>query len=449
MSAASQTPLCDFLAEYAGRNGARFHMPGHKGKQLEGAAWDITEIRGADVLYRAEGILLQSQARAAAHFGAGRTVYSAEGSSLCIRAMLYLATLRARAEGIRPVLLAGRNAHRTLMTAAALLDAEIEWLAELPGESLLSGRIDPQDLEKRLRRRRYMGVWLTTPDYPGHLEDLRPLSALCRRCGTPLLVDNAHGAYLKFLPEDRHPMTLGADLCCDSAHKTLCCLTGAAYLHVSAAAPAVFSARAEDAMALFASTSPSWLILSSLDRMNGLLAGDYPKRLRETAERVARIRRRLEQAGWSLIGEEPLKLSLAAKAYGYTGDEVHEILRRANMECEFSDPDLLTVMISPDNSREELDRLEEQLLAIPRRAPIRERPPVPDQPERVCSIREAMLGPRREVRVEEALGEVLADATVSCPPAIPIGIAGERIDEAALACFRYYGIEKVGIAARR
>jgi len=262
-------------------------------------------------------------------------------------------------------------------------------------------------------------------------------------------VDNAHGAYLKFLPEDRHPMTLGADLCCDSAHKTLCCLTGAAYLHVSAAAPAVFSARAEDAMALFASTSPSWLILSSLDRMNGLLAGDYPKRLRETAERVARIRRRLEQAGWSLIGEEPLKLSLAAKAYGYTGDEVHEILRRANMECEFSDPDLLTVMISPDNSREELDRLEEQLLAIPRRAPIRERPPVPDQPERVCSIREAMLGPRREVRVEEALGEVLADATVSCPPAIPIGIAGERIDEAALACFRYYGIEKVGIAARR
>ena len=77
--------------------------------------------------------LLQSQARAAAHFGAGRTVYSAEGSSLCIRAMLYLATLRARAEGIRPVLLAGRNANRTLMTAAALLDEEIECLAELPG----------------------------------------------------------------------------------------------------------------------------------------------------------------------------------------------------------------------------------------------------------------------------------------------------------------------------
>lgn len=80
-------------------------------------------------------------------------------------------------------------------------------------------------------------VYLTSPDYIGNILDIARLSAVCRRFGVPLLVDNAHGAYLRFLPESMHPLGLGADMCCDSAHKTLPALTGAAYLHISASAP--------------------------------------------------------------------------------------------------------------------------------------------------------------------------------------------------------------------
>ena len=132
-----RTPICDFVRDYAAGDPVRMHMPGHKGKKLIGPEpLDITEIAGADVLYSSRTMIRESEENAAQLFGTARTVYSAEGSSLCIRAMLYLALLSAREKGIRPCLLAGRNAHRTLMTAAALLDLEIRWMMPEPEEGL-------------------------------------------------------------------------------------------------------------------------------------------------------------------------------------------------------------------------------------------------------------------------------------------------------------------------
>ena len=183
------TPICDFVGTYAAGNPVRLHMPGHKGRTVlgpEGA--DITEIEGADELYRARGIIRESEENAAALFGASRTLYSAEGSSLCIRAMLYLASLTEDKKNRR--LLAGRNAHRTLMTAAALLDIEIDWI--MPGANLLSCLVTPEALEKKLSEREYMAVFLTSPDYLGQQTDLRAAAEVCHRHETPLLVDNAH-----------------------------------------------------------------------------------------------------------------------------------------------------------------------------------------------------------------------------------------------------------------
>ena len=86
-------------------------MPGHKGKSFLGIEeYDITEISGADVLYDANGIIKESEENAAKLFGAKKTVYSAEGSSLSIRAMLYLAVLHAKENGRKPIIAAGRNA---------------------------------------------------------------------------------------------------------------------------------------------------------------------------------------------------------------------------------------------------------------------------------------------------------------------------------------------------
>ena len=436
-----ETPICDFVRAYAESRPVRMHMPGHKGNpQVGPEALDLTEIEGADVLYRSEGIIRRSEENAAALFGAARTVYSAEGSSLCIRAMLYLALLDAKEKGILPRLLAGRNAHRTLMTAAALLDLEVDWLLPAPGEDLLSCAVTADILEKELDKGPYMAVYLTSPDYLGRRADLRAAAEVCRRRGVPLLVDNAHGAYLKFLPEDEHPITLGADACCDSAHKTLPCLTGAAYLHLSAHAPDRWADRAEQAMSLFASTSPSYLILQSLDRMNGELAGEYPARLRGAAEKLAEIKKILLSEGWMTVGDEPMKLTLRAAARGYTGAELHGILRAKGIECEFADREYLVMMPSPETPDGGFERLLSALREIPRREPLADEPPALPAPEKACSIREAMFSPRETVPADQAVGRILADACVSCPPAVPVVIAGERITRQAAECMKYYGI---------
>ena len=148
------TPIVDFVRQYAQSGTSRLHMPGHKGQPFLGCeAWDITEIKGADELYEAEGIIARSEANATALFGTARTYYSTEGSSQCIRAMLALALQGAPKTGKRPVLLAARNAHKALLYAAALLDFDIQWLWPAPEASgaLCSCPVTPEALRRALQ----------------------------------------------------------------------------------------------------------------------------------------------------------------------------------------------------------------------------------------------------------------------------------------------------------
>ena len=232
-----ETPIADFVRRYADSGMVRAHMPGHKGKPFLGCeALDITEIRGADSLYEADGMILYSESHAGELFGSGRTVYSTEGSSQCIRAMLYLALTCGN--GSRTVV-AARNVHRSFVYAAALLDFEIVWLWPECSTSLCGCLVSAETLERTLATLPAppAAVYLTSPDYLGSVADISALAEVCRKYGTLLAVDNAHGAYLRFLEPSCHPLDLGADLCCDSAHKTLPALTGGAYLHISRAAP--------------------------------------------------------------------------------------------------------------------------------------------------------------------------------------------------------------------
>ncbi|MBQ7283693.1 MAG: aminotransferase class V-fold PLP-dependent enzyme, partial [Oscillospiraceae bacterium] len=214
------TPICDFVQQYARNNALRMHMPGHKGVNLLGfEKLDITEFDGADNLYEPNGIIAQSEANATAIFGCD-TFYSTEGSSQCIRAMLYLVCMDAKAKGEKPLVAAGRNAHKTFLNAAALLDFDIVWLCGEKQNSYLSCNITAEYLEQFLNQTKPTAVYITSPDYLGNVADIKAIAEVCHKYGALLVVDNAHGAYLKFLPQSLHPIDLGADLCCDSAHKT-------------------------------------------------------------------------------------------------------------------------------------------------------------------------------------------------------------------------------------
>ena len=440
-------PICDFVRDYAAKQPLRLHMPGHKGIGPLGVeALDITEIPGADVLYAPEGIIAESEANAAALFGSGKTVYSTEGSSLCIRAMLCLAQFWAKAQGRKPFVLAGRNAHKTFLSAVALLDIDVEWLFS-DAASLLSCAVDPDALERRLSAmpEQPAAVYITAPDYLGNRTDIAALATVCHRHGVLLLVDNAHGAYLHFMSTPRHPLDLGADLCCDSAHKTLGVLTGGAYLHIAKSAPPMLRDAANRAMALFASTSPSYLILQSLDAANVVLGNNYVDSIMSTAKQVDTLRAALAAEGWTLAADEPLKLTLCPKSRGYTGTEIAALLEQQNIYCEFADPDNIVFMFTSQTSATAYDTLLTALRNLPPKPAITSASPILCQSKRVLSPREAMLAPSENVPISKALGRVLASPGVSCPPAVPILVCGELIDEAAIKAFRYYGIEQVDV----
>lgn len=437
------TPICDFVRRYADAGMLRLHMPGHKGVPLLGPEpLDITEISGADSLFEADGIIAESERNASAIFGA-HTFYSTEGSSLCIRTMLALAMQSTPKRGKKPLILAARNAHKSFLSAVALLDLEVEWIRPKNSDSYLSCTVDADGLERRLRgaAEKPDALYLTSPDYLGHRADIATIAEICHRHGVLLLVDNAHGAYLKFLPSSEHPIDLGADLCCDSAHKTLPTLTGCAYLHISDNAPARLIDQVKSTMALFASTSPSYLLLQSLDALNRELAEEYPKRLAAFLKAAGPYRSALEGAGYVLCGNEPLKWTISAKHYGYTGTEMAKALEKSGIVCEFYDCDHCVLMLSPALDAEGLDRLYGALSALPRRDAIKGDAPALCHPVRVCSPREAALSPCETLPLSRCVGHVLARDTVACPPAVPIVVCGERIDEAAVRVMAYYGVQ--------
>ena len=441
------TPISDFVSKYQNSGASRFHMPGHKGKPFLGAEpWDITEIDGADVLYSADGIIKESEDLASSLFHTAHSFYSAEGSTLAIKAMLTLAVQNADPSE-RPLILSARNAHKAFLYGAALLDIEVEWMYPDPFEHLCRCEITPDILRAYLDKsaRKPCAVYVTSPDYLGHIANIRSLSEVCREFSVPLLVDNAHGAYLNFLSPSLHPIALGADACCDSAHKTLPVLTGGAYLHVSKHAPAYFIEGARNALSLFASTSPSYLILQSLDLCNRYLSEGYAEKLSACIRKVEDIKSKMSEKGFIPEASEPLKIVLHTAKYGYTGDEFSDHLKQFHIISEFYDMEYLVLMITPENSDTDFERLS---LAISRISPRKPLKPITYSPQKAItrlSARKALLSPQEILPMEQAEGRICAAPSVSCPPAVPIVISGEEITSEAIQIFKLYGIEKVAV----
>ena len=436
-----RTPIYDFLSQYKEKNSVRLHMPGHKGSELLGCEpYDITEIRGADVLYSPEGIIAESEKNASELFGSLKTVYSTEGSTLCIKAMLAIAT-----SGVKnPVVLAARNAHKAFIYACALLGIGIKWLYPSRFEHLCSCKLTPDEVDAAIDGK-ICAVYLTSPDYLGNVADVKGIAEVCHRHGIPLLVDNAHGAYLKFLSPSKHPTDLGCDMCCDSAHKTLPVLTGGAYLHVMNER---YVDGANKALSLFASTSPSYLTLASLDLCNKYLAEGYAESLAKFVNSIEEFKGSLDKLGFKTVGDEPMKVTVDARVCGYTGKELGALLRDKNFEPEFCDSDYLVLLPTPEIGEKNLKDVLEVFGSIENKAPIKKESFSLCEAKAEMSVRDAIFAESSTVPINEALGKICASPTVSCPPAIPIAVSGEIIQEEHIKAFEYYGINFIDVVCK-
>lgn len=438
-----KTPIVSFLKSYQEKSPVRMHMPGHKGAGILGfEGMDLTEIYGADELFAAEGIIKESEQNASSLFGCP-TYYSTQGSTLCIQTMCTILCQDAKSKGKKPKILAGRNAHRSFIHVAALLDFDIEWL--YGNSDYLSCKIHAEDLEKAIIESHPTAVYLTNPDYLGNLLDIKSLASVCKKHNVLLAIDNAHGAYLRFLEPSLHPIDLGADLCCDSAHKTLPVLTGGAYLHLSESLNQVWKNDVKHFMEYFSSTSPSYLIMASLDATNEVLDTTFKKSLSECIQRVDGLKNTLVQHGYTILFGEPMKITISTKEFGYTGNEIANLLMECDIYPEFYDSDYIVLMPSPYNTKDDLKRLETCLCGIERKPILINKPPKLEQSKKAMNVRQALFSSSITLDVSKSLGQVCSSVTVSCPPAILPVIPGEVISESSIEVMKYYGIETVRV----
>ena len=447
------TPIYDFVQNYCESNAVRLHMPGHKGVAgpLGVEPSDITEIEGADVLSRACGIIAESEANAGTLFGC-RTLYSTEGSSLCVRAMVFLLKKIAIHKGREPRILAARNMHRSFLDAVAALDVAVDWIMPLAGDPYERCDITGEELAQiisdcRDDDRMPTAVFVTSPDYLGHALDIAELAEVCHSRGCYLAVDNAHGAYRKFLAVSEHPMDFGADLCCDSAHKTLPVLTGGAYLHISRNTDPFFTEYAGQAMALFATTSPSYLVLQSLDLCNAYLE-ECGAAFEKTARRTDQLKDALTALGYRTCGEERLKITLVAGSCFDDGCFLATRLRERGIYVEYADDNHVVMMFSVKTPEDDFHAVEMALRELANTGLTTELPENADTsasgetagrsaeripaPGLVLTPAEAILAESEYVDAAQCVGRVLAEPIVSMPPCVPLYMCGEVLGENAV-----------------
>ncbi len=483
----ADTPLLDALCAQAGEGRVSFHMPGHAGGRgfsstLLGAAGrlDTTELVVTDDIHLPTGPARKAMEQAALAFGAGRTFFLTTGSTCGLLAMVTVATA-----GGRPLLLP-RTVHRSVLHAIALTGAEYRFL---PLPPLHSGRSPfapaaqprPQDIRDALASDPSIGaILVTSPDYYGLCADLPAIAEVAHQAGVLLLVDEAHGAHLRFAP-DLLPlcaMDAGADLCVQSAHKTLPALTQAALLHLSADAirrGVLHQEAIQDAINLYETSSPSFLIAASIDAAREWME-------RQGGERIHTLVKRIRSFGDSLpqglravtsqvqpgdgLRQDPTRMVLDVSSTGIPGPVWLRALAEREIDIEMADLWRLVCIPALDSGPEDFIRLRTALADILEQYPDRKAQSTAAQiiavsgqdlarayavpPERAAHPRRFLVeGERGEwTPLEESAGRVSTGSLVPYPPGIPLIWPGEIPDLDRIRLIRGLiasGIEVVGV----
>lgn len=425
------TPLYDALREYAQKDPARFHMPGHKGKFLPApelarlAPIDVTELSPTGNLYEAGETFDSAQRLWAELFGFDFCQFLTGGSTMGIHTGLALCA------GPGEKVLMDRSCHRAAFNALALLDLEPVWL-ERPwlSEENLIGPISPEMVEEKLKQHPDIKtVCITSPTYAGVLSDVGAVSQIVHAHGGKLFVDGAHGAHLPFL--GLNPFR-GADAVTVSAHKTLPAMGQSALLFVNGMDPD----RVRRTASIFGSSSPSYPMLASMDLARDWLMEEGRWEYRRTACRVFEFRQAFsglkDRPGLSL---DPCRLTLKVK----DGPAFARALEKRGIFPEMEDGGHVVLICTAQDSDGDLYRLELALVELREQMGDCPSIPAPPLPERVSSPRAALFAPGEPRPLRDCEGRTAACQIAPYPPGIPVVAPGERITKKELAY-----LEKIG-----
>ena len=419
-----------------GEGQSPFHMPGHKRngcfEHLAEIDYtiDFTETPDSDDLHHSEGILLHAQQELARLYGTERSFFCVNGSTGCI-----LAAIRGVTKPGDRVLVA-RNCHKSVFNAIELCALRPTYLIpEINDEGFFSS-ISPELVQEALAREEGVRlVVITSPTYEGVISDIKKIADICHRYGELLLVDEAHGAHLGFFDKDCPGATaLGADLVVQSFHKTLPSFTQTAVLHLCSAC--VDAYRVASQMALFQSSSPSYLLLSALDGCVHWMKG-HAKAFASWKNAVENARKRLGTLeklhlyeGTDCFGYDRSKICILTTDAGITGEALYELLYERGIVCEMAGYNVLLAMTGAGDSEERLNILVDALLAVDKQLSYGKLAPLPTysySPRMVLLPFEAFAKERHHCAFVSSAGRISGKMVYLYPPGIPLVLPGEEV----------------------
>jgi arginine/lysine/ornithine decarboxylase len=459
-----RTPLFDALVALAEARKVSFHTPGHKSgkgistrfRKFVGSkifTIDLTTLDEVDCLQKPVGVIREAQELAAEAHGADRSFFLVNGTTVGNHAMI-LSTVRPGEE-----VLVARNAHKSIL-AGIILSGAIPrfFLPSFDPDLGIAVNVSATAVEQAMRC--YPDarvVALTSPNYYGVAADMPTIVAAAQGQGRVLIVDEAHGPHLHFHPAlPPSAMDAGADLAVQSTHKIVGGMTQASMLHVKGGA--VDGGRVAGILQMLQSTSPSYILMASLDLARMQMATEGRKLLGKAIELAEDARARINRLPglrcldsrqvkeWGDLSLDVTKLTISVKELGLTGYAASTLLNAEfDIQVEMADLFNLLVIVSIGDRRDDLDRLVRALEALAHRghgpAFVPEILPVPPIQEArlACSPREAYFGEYVYVPLAEAAGRVTCDIVTIYPPGIPILTPGEEISPAAAEYLQFMG----------
>lgn len=418
------------LDAHAKKHEISMHMPGHKERSdlfdLYGAEKiDITEIDGFDDLHAPHGLLKELSGQFAALYGAGAALLSVNGSSGGILAAVHAVCK----PGSR--ILIGRNCHRSVYNAAALLQLQADCFA--PHFDRTAGVYtccEAEVIAEHLKRRPdTAAVVLSSPTYEGVQSDLETIEAICHRYGAALIVDAAHGAHLRF----SEGCTYFGDIVVTSLHKTLPSPTQTALVLCQ---NEKYLPDLKKYMSVFQSSSPSYILLYGISKCCTFLQ-EKQALFAQMNEQLAIIQKLPLQklkinAFEPGTKTDPYKINILLRESGRTPYELHRFLLERNICCEMFTADSLLLMPSVCTAKEELQTLAGALLDFDRICPgtaalPAEAPPLPEKVKEMHACQNALPCP-----LEKAAGKICGETVCAYPPGSPILLPGEKIGRAQI-----------------
>ncbi len=460
------TPIYNYLRSYAEEKLNIFHMPGHKlgrGVPHELAQnllqLDVTEVEGTDNLHDPQGIIKAAQIRAAMAFGADSTFFLVNGSTCGVLASIMSVCTRGQK------LIVGRDSHRSVASGLILSGAEPVYVyPEFNEKFSIPGEITPESIENALRvNPDAAAVLITRPNYYGICCNLEKISSIVHAWGKILIVDEAHGAHLAF--SDRLPqsaLSAGADICIQSAHKTLPAVTQGAYLHVKGNRPDIDKLSFN--LAMLQSSSPSYIIMSYLDIAREIMEREGRERLETLIDVNTGFAEELKKGGIykvlqsANVGinsvQDPTRLVISVKGLGISGYSAEKLLReRLGTQVEMADFENIVLITTVADNRESMNKLlealkelgtmkglgyheREQGVSTQIRAVIREYNNKLVSGSQELPPWKAYSLEKEGIRLDSSVGRICADIVTPYPPGIPVLYPGEIISSLTVEYIR-------------